>query len=78
MKSKFDLVYEEILKDIEDSYVDYELFDDFKTRITDELKQMSREDAEKYIKKLNGKYWNEPDKKEVLPQIFNEVFGETK
>ena len=35
---------------------------------------MSREDAEKYIKKLSGKYWNEPDKKEALHQIFNEVF----
>lgn len=75
MKNKFDLVYEEILKDIEDSYIDYELFDNFKKRVTDEIKQMSKEDAEKYIKKLSEKYWNEPDKKEVLPQIFNEIFG---
>ena len=75
MKNKFDIIYEEILDAIEKSYVDYELFDDFKERVTNELKQMSREDAEKYIKKLNGKYWNEPTKKEALPEIFKEVFG---
>ena len=76
MKNKFDIIYEEILDAIEKSYVDYELFDDFKKRITDELKQMTKEDAEKYIKKLSGKYWQEPIKKEALPQIFREVFGE--
>ena len=75
MKNKFDLLYEEILDDIEKSYVDYELFDDFKERVTNEIKQMSIEDAAKYIKKLNGKYWNDPDKKAALPQIFKEVFG---
>lgn len=74
MNNKFNLVYEALLDEIEKSYVEYELLEDFKTRVTNELKQMSKEEAEKYIKKLNKKYHSEPEKQETLTQIFNEVF----
>ena len=78
MKNKFDIVFENILDDINKSYVTYELFDDWKKRVTEEMKSMTEEEAKKYVKKEERKNYDQIDKQEEISKIFNELFPQNK
>ena len=62
MKNRFDIVFENILDDINKSYVTYELFDDWKKRVTEEMKSMTEEEAKKYVKKKAKEVYDQIDK----------------
>ena len=50
MKNKFDLVYESIMDDLEKSKVNYQLNDDFKNQIINELNHLKENEPEDTIK----------------------------
>ena len=80
MKRKFDILFEDILQDINDSYVDYELFDDWNKRITNELKAMlnNKEQAKEFVKAELDKYnkTGEIDKQKEILHIYQVLFNE--
>lgn len=71
---KFDLVYEDIMKDLQKSYVNYQLTSDWIKEVEENMKGMSREDAEKYMKSLQKYTWNDLGKKEALEELFNKLY----
>lgn len=50
MKNKFDLVYESIMDDLKKAEVSYQLIDDFKNQVIDELNHLVLNDTEEGIK----------------------------
>jgi len=72
--NKFDLVYEDIMKDLQKSYVNYQLTSDWIKEVEENMKGMSREDAEKYMKSLQKYTWNDLGKKEALEELFNKLY----
>ena len=72
--NKFDLVYEDIMKDLQKSYVDYKLTSEWIKEVEENMKGMSREDAEKYMKSLQKYTWNDLGKKEALEELFNKLY----
>lgn len=72
--NKFDLVYEDIMKDLQKSYVNYQLTSDWIKEVEENMKGMSREDAEKYMKSLEKDTWNDLGKKEALEELFNRLY----
>lgn len=72
--NKFDLVYEDIMKDLQKSYVDYQLTSEWIKEVEENMKGMSREDAEKYMKSLQKYTWNDLGKKEALEELFNKLY----
>lgn len=72
--NKFDLVYEDIMKDLQKSYVDYKLTSEWIKEVEENMKDMSREDAEKYMKSLQKYTWNDLGKKEALEELFNKLY----
>lgn len=80
MKRKFDILFEDIMKDINDSYVEYELFDVWKDRITNKLKSLldNKEKAKEFVKVELDKYDKDGDidkRKEIL-HIYQVLFNE--
>jgi Asp-tRNA(Asn)/Glu-tRNA(Gln) amidotransferase B subunit len=72
--NKFDLVYEDIMKDLQKSYVNYQLTSDWIKEVEENMKGMSREEAEKYMKSLQKYTWNDLGKKEALEELFNRLY----
>ena len=72
--NKFDLVYEDIMKDLQKSYVDYQLTSEWIKEIEENMKGMSKEDAKKYMKSLQKDTWNDLGKKEALEELFNRLY----
>lgn len=72
--NKFDLVYEDIMKDLQKSYVDYQLTSEWIKEVEENMKGMSKEDAEKYMKSLQKDTWNDLGKKEALEELFNRLY----
>lgn len=72
--NSFDLVYEDIMKDLQKSYVDYKLTSEWIKEVEEKMKDMSREDAEKYMKSLQKDTWNDLGKKEALKELFNKLY----
>lgn len=80
MKRKFDILFEDIMKDINDSYVEYELFDVWKDRITNKLKSLldNKGKAKEFVKVELDKYDKDGDidkRKEIL-HIYQVLFNE--
>lgn len=79
-KRKFDLLFEDILQDINDSYVDYELFSVWSDRITNILKslQSDKEQAKTFVKSELKKYnkTGEIDKRKEILHIYQVLFNE--
>jgi Asp-tRNA(Asn)/Glu-tRNA(Gln) amidotransferase B subunit len=71
---KFDLVYEDIMKDLQKSYVNYQLTSEWIKEVEENMKSMSREEAEKYMKSLQKYTWNDLGKKEALEELFNRLY----
>lgn len=76
MKRKFDILFENVMQDIEKSYVTYEMFEDWKIRMNDKISAMSKEQAEKYIKQSLKRYKDDIAKQQVLLDIYNNIFKE--
>lgn len=72
--NRFDLVYEDIMKDLQKSYVDYKLTSEWIKEVEEKMKDMSKEDAEKYMKSLQKDTWNDLGKKEALEELFNKLY----
>lgn len=80
MKRKFDILFEDILQDINASYVDYELFSVWQKRITKELKSLlnNKEQAKLFVKAELDKYDKngEIDKRKEILHIYQVLFNE--
>jgi len=80
MKRKFDILFENILQDINDSYVDYELFSVWRERITNILKSLlnNKEQAKEFVKSELDKYdkIGEIDKRKEILNIYQILFDE--
>jgi hypothetical protein len=73
--NKFNLVYEDIMKDIRNSYVDYQLTSEWVKEVEDKMKGMSKEEAEAYAKSLNKDIWNDEGKKETLQELMKKLYN---
>lgn len=85
MKNKFDIVYESIMDELEKAKVDYQLNDDFKNQIKDELSHLKETEDIDSIKSYleftyNEKVKNESnflkdDRLNALKEACKEVLG---
>lgn len=78
MKRKFDILFEDIMQDIGDSYVTYQLFNDWKTNVKNKISTMSKEQGKKYINQLLIKYEYDIDKRQELLNIQKSLLLEQK
>lgn len=75
-KSKFNILYEEIMDILQKSQVQYQLQSDFQQQVKNVFTTLPFEEQIDFVKHMQRKHWDQPDKLQTLKIIALQLFGD--